>query len=165
MSKQMATQLLSDFLEEVVSQWPIISMGEDDSFDSLHTMKPLVLLAAVTAASCAKSGELFERLHSHLVEQLVSRAIVMGEKSLELVQAIMIMEVWYCPPDDLQRLNFYQWIHIAATMTLYLGLGGEQVERESVCQGGEEYDIPTASPRQEMEGASVLLGVYLSCSW
>lgn len=49
--------------------------------------------------------------------------IVHGQKSLELVQAIMISVIWYFPPEHFEELKFYQLVHLAAVMAIDIGLG------------------------------------------
>lgn len=106
----------------------------------------------ITAASMSEHGALFKQLHDELTKRLAMKVIVGGERSLELVQALLVMEVWYCFPDDLDEgVNFYQWIHIAATMALQLGLGS--------CSWAQGEDLERA-----MEEARILLAVYASCS-
>lgn len=48
--------------------------------------------------------------------------MVRGHKSVELVQAILVMVEWYDTPDDIVQLNFYTWIQIAGLMVRELGL-------------------------------------------
>ena len=45
-----------------------------------------------------------------------------GEKSLELVQALLVTVTWYWPPEHFEELNFYQLSNIAMTMAIDLGL-------------------------------------------
>ena len=127
-SDDLAEVLLKEFLDHLIPQYPVVVISE--SFDSLRVSKPLLALAAITAASSTREQSLFRMLHSHLVRQITERAVIEGDRSVELIQSILILETWYCPPDDLRRLNFYQWIHIAGTMALQLGLGGRRSLQE-----------------------------------
>lgn len=117
-----AINLLADFVCHVLPEYPIIAVTDRDDFNSLRTAKPRLLLAMITAASRASDPFLFGKLHPCLVGLLAEQIVVRGHRSLELVQAILIMEVWYDPPDDMRRLNFYLWIQIAGTMVRQLGL-------------------------------------------
>ena len=117
-----ATHLLADFVRYALPEHPVIAVAEEDSFESLRTTKPALLLAIITAASRAKHPALFNQLHTRLLTMLTQKVVMNGERSLELQQTLLIMEIWYGPPDDLKRLNFYLWIQIAATMALQLNL-------------------------------------------
>ena len=127
-SDDLASELLQDFVDRLLPQYPILVISE--SFNSLRVSKPLLTLAAVAAASSTREQSLFRMLHSHLVRQITERAIIEGDRNIELIQSILILETWYCPPDDLRHLNFYQWIHIAGTMALQLGFGGRTTQQE-----------------------------------
>lgn len=120
LSEQEARELFDAFVAECLPQFPVVTIHE--SFDELREMKPVLLLAAVTAASNARDGELFTRLHRHLVRMVSDRVVINGERDIELLQAILLLEVSFCPPDDLRKLSFYQWTHMAATMAMQLGL-------------------------------------------
>ncbi|KAF2170412.1 hypothetical protein M409DRAFT_51457 [Zasmidium cellare ATCC 36951] len=148
-----AKRLFERFRNETVAQFPLLQLPPNTAFSDLATHKPTLLLAIVTAASMSTTGSLFKTLHTELTTRLAMKVIVNGERSLELVQAVLTMEVWYCFPEELEDresgVNFYQWIHIAATMALQLGLGGRWDERDR---------------RKGMEEARIALAVWASCS-
>ena len=146
----LAIQLFSNFLEVFLLQYPVVVIPE--SFDSLRTSKPLLLLAAITAASSAHDPHLFGILHSYLARQVIDKTMIDGDRSLELIQSILILGTWYYPPNDLQRLNFYQWFHIAGTMALQLDLGGKT-----------SHQVPDFYG-QKYENQRTMLTVYQSCS-
>lgn len=117
-----AVNLLAEFVCHVLPEYPILAVTDREDFSSLRTAKPRLLLAMITAASRAADPYLFAKLHPRLIGTLAEEIVVCGHRSLELVQALLIMEVWYDPPDDMRRLNFYLWIQIAGTMIRQLGL-------------------------------------------
>ncbi|KAH8885844.1 hypothetical protein GQ53DRAFT_695403 [Thozetella sp. PMI_491] len=118
----LAARLLAEFICNVLPEYPIIGLSDGDDFDSLHSSRPTLLLAMATAASRGSDPALFGRLHSRLLRLLADRILVRGHRSLELIQAILVMEVWYDPPEDMRKLNFYMWIQIAGTLANQLGL-------------------------------------------
>ncbi|GAB7353927.1 hypothetical protein MBLNU459_g4535t1 [Dothideomycetes sp. NU459] len=69
----------------------------------------------------------YTKLHSTLsteVIQLYARLLWIGaEKSLELVQAMITTAVWYLPIGEWSRLKFYEYVHLASTMAMDIGLG------------------------------------------
>lgn len=117
-----ATRLLAEFSSRILPEYPMLLLTGDDDFNSLRTSQATLLLAMITAAARASDPALFRSLHARLLEVLADLALVRGHRSLELVQAILVMEVWYDPPDDMERLNFYMWIQVAVTMVCQLGL-------------------------------------------
>ena len=126
--ESLAAQLFKDFVDRVLPQYPLVEIP--DSFDDTCRSKPRLVLAAIAAASSAQDPDLFKKLHSHAAREIIEAAVFRGEKSVELVQSIMILAIWYCPPDDVRTLTFYQWFHIAGTMAMQLGLGGHTNQRD-----------------------------------
>ena len=149
-SEKLARELYREFKDRLLPQYPLTVIGE--SFDELCASKPILCLAVLAAASSVHEPSLFKILHARLVREVTERAIVEGERSVELIHSILILETWYYPSDDLRRLNFYQWIHIAGTMALQLGLGG--------ARSGQAVDLSKFS----MERCRTMFAVFQSCS-
>ena len=156
LSEEEARELFKEFVTQCLPQFPIVTLNE--SFDSLRQNKPMLLLAAIAAASNAKDGELFIRLHRHLIRMVSDRVVVNGERNIELLESIMLLEVWFCPPDDLRKLNFYQWIHMAATMAMQLGIVGETASSDT------GSSPPLSQPNLDEDSLRLGLAVYFSCS-
>ncbi|KAK4070826.1 hypothetical protein Trihar35433_5293 [Trichoderma harzianum] len=117
-----AIALFNDFINNVLTQYPIVAFSSHETFDWLRRRQPTLLLAVITAACRASDPVLFRKLHLQLRGDLSEQVMVRGHKSVELVQAILVMVEWYDTPDDMVQLNFYTWIQIAGLMVRELGL-------------------------------------------
>ncbi|PNP55418.1 hypothetical protein THARTR1_04248 [Trichoderma harzianum] len=117
-----AIALFKDFASNVLTQYPIVAFSSHEPFDWLRRRQPTLLLAVITAACRASDPGLFRKLHFHLRGSLSEQVMVRGNKSVELVQAILVMVEWYDTPYDMGHLNFYTWIQIAGLMVRELGL-------------------------------------------
>lgn len=124
-----AVNLLTVFISELLPEHPVLSLNESESFDFLRCNKPVLLFAMITAASSTKNSDLFEQLHSRLIRILTEKVVVDGEKSLELLQSVHIAEVWYNPPADLKKLNFFLWLRLASTLAIQLGLTWDRLAK------------------------------------
>jgi hypothetical protein len=71
------------------------------------------------------------------MQTFAEKIIIIGEKSLDLVQALNIAVIWYWPPEHLEELKFYQLLHIAAVMAIDIGLG-----RKNQGRGGLRKHFP-----------------------
>ncbi|KAL8828575.1 MAG: hypothetical protein Q9191_002512 [Dirinaria sp. TL-2023a] len=146
----LAAELFRLFVDSLLPQYPIIEISE--SFEALRTKKPILLLACVTAASSTQNPSQFETLHACLTQKIIDSAIIKGNKSIELIQSMLILASWYNPPDDLRNLNFYQWFHIANTMAVQLGLSGSMYS--------EQHDyLPHCAEKWR-----TMLAVFQACS-
>ena len=150
----MARQLFTEYKQILMPEFPLVVIPEVTTFDELKQKSPTLLLATVTAASSAHQSELFSTLHSRLTQVVLNKAMIRGEKSLELIEAIEILVGWFCPPDDIKFLNFYQYIHLAATMALELGLVGATQDEPAV----------VTTCKHNTRTKRLALAVYHSCS-
>jgi hypothetical protein len=155
-SEKQAIELFEAFCNSVLPQYPILALSTNQTFHSLHSTQPVLLLAMITAASGTLQAGLFKTLHSRLVRELAEKAIIDGQRSIELIQAAILLKTWYCPPDDLRKLNFYQWTHIAGTMAMQIGLGGITLSKST-----EGMLIGTD---QEAERFRTMFAVFEGCS-
>ncbi|KAF2226848.1 hypothetical protein BDZ85DRAFT_55429 [Elsinoe ampelina] len=117
-----AVRLLEDFKQHALPEYPVLSLSHPLSFRELCVTRPTLLLALITAGARGTDPILFDNLHQRLIRHLSEEVVIEGKRSIELLQAVLIAEIWYNPPSDLRRLNFYLWIQIAATMASQLGL-------------------------------------------
>ncbi|KKO96461.1 hypothetical protein THAR02_11438 [Trichoderma harzianum] len=117
-----AIALFNDFVSNVLTQYPIVAFSSHETFSWLRRRQPTLLLAVITAACRASDPGLFRKLHLQLRGNLSEQVMVRGHKSVELVQAILVMVEWYDTPDDMVQLNFYTWIQLAGLMVRELGL-------------------------------------------
>jgi hypothetical protein len=85
--------------------------------------KPLLFLSILSIASTGyctidKQRELAFEIRGYLADS----AIVRGEKSLELVQALHVVLLWYRAPDSYTKMNQNQLASVTTTMAIDLGL-------------------------------------------
>ena len=88
----------------------------------------------MSAASGKVAPNLYSLLTVELLQLFASRAVLGGEKSLEFVQAMLVTAVWYNPTEAFDQLKFYQYIHMAATIALDIGLGSKPTIDSNTCE-------------------------------
>ena len=132
----LAKSLFEFFVQQLAQQCPVVTIPEGTTVHEMRNRKPVLFLAVVTAAAGASNPDLYQLLSTETSKLLADRVIVTGEKSLELVQAILISAMWNYPSENFKDLKFSQWIHMAATMALDLGLDKFEI-----------YTLPDDAPR------------------
>lgn len=148
-----ARRLFHRYVSDLVPQRPLVVFPSDTTAESLRLKNP-VLFLAVMAASASTLPPTLGAVLSDLVRRAYAEHVIMrGEKSLELVQTILITANWYYPPDTYGQLNFYQFIHMAATMARDIGL--DTPTRSS--NGNPNYS-------NGLECERTLLACYICCS-
>jgi hypothetical protein len=117
------TNLFNKFNAELIQHLPVTlwSNGEDASV--VRERSPTLFLAVIAAAAGSSDIEVHSMLHDRLAQDFATRIVIDGEKSIELVLALLIAAALHNPPDAFKKPKFYQYIHMAATMATDLGLG------------------------------------------
>ena len=124
-SLEYANDLVAFFVTELTAFAPIVVLPPDTTASQLRCSKPVLFLSVIAAAAVSLDANLAAVLNREMVRVYAERFFIGGEKSLELVQALLLMIVFYFPPDSPLKLQFYQYTHIAATMALEIGLASK----------------------------------------
>jgi hypothetical protein len=108
---------------EMCRYLPIVVFPPSTTAAEVRRSKPVLFLSIVAAAVGALRPEVQPTLISEVTRVVSDRIVYRGEKSLELVQAVQILTIYYQPPEKYEELNFNQMIHISAVMALDIGMG------------------------------------------
>lgn len=161
-----ATKLFNKFTSEVMPHFPLdlfveeLAAGEDAA--TIREKMPTLFLAAITAAAGDYDLELHSRLNDQLAEDFTNRVVVRGEKSVELVQALICAAAYYHPPDAFEKLKYYQYIHMAWAMVMDLQLGSSDGESRP----GQPHESLHLQGKDEMKrntARRALTASYMSC--
>ncbi len=144
-----ANRLFDRYVTDLAVQRPLVVFPPSVSAGDIRSRKPVLFLAVLAAAAGTLDDNLSTKL-SGMVDSLVAEHVVIrGEKSLELIQAILITMNWYYVPDKYELLKFSQFSNMAATMALDIGLVGTK---------------QSLATEEALEGYRTLLGCYVCCS-
>jgi hypothetical protein len=122
-SLEEATELFNTYTNHLVNYFPAVWFPPEVTFEELRSTRPTLFLAVLAAASAKEGSQLYSILNTEVISAYAHRTVIQGEKSMELVQALIVTSVWYYPPGKYAKLKFYEYIHMAATMALDIGLG------------------------------------------
>ena len=176
----LASTLFEYFAQQLTQQCPIVAFPRSTSIGKIRYSKPTLFLAAITAAAGASHPDLYHVLSRETSKILADRVIVRGEKTLELVQAILISAMWNYPSENFKELKFNQWIHLAATMALDLDLDriSGDLSPDGILETSDAIDSSKSnSPKGKLgfvgdddidtdlvDRCRTFLGCYLSCA-
>ncbi|KAA8648582.1 hypothetical protein EYZ11_006723 [Aspergillus tanneri] len=151
-----ANELVAFFIRDLTAFAPIVALPPDTTAAQLRRSKPVLFLSVIAAAALSVDEGLATVLNHEMVRLYAERFFMNGDKSLELVQALLLMIIFYYPPDSPSKLQHYQYTHIAATMALEIGLASKRKvsERENRKHNKRGYDHHMA------EQARIILGCY-----
>jgi hypothetical protein len=155
-SEELGTQLFNTYVEDLAPHSPMVVFPPGTTAEEVRRSKPTLFLATISASAGKSDPSLFSTLSSEVLSAYTHRTVVNSEKSLELVQAMLVTSVWYYPPGKFAQLKFYEYIHAAATMAMDIGLGTKPVvnRRHRV----QNEDIPSHRWGLVSEGPKANLG-------
>jgi Fungal Zn(2)-Cys(6) binuclear cluster domain len=142
---------------------PVVVFAPGTKAEEVRRSKPVLFLSILSAASNTIRPDLQQTFGSEIMRVLADRVIVGGEKTLEIVQSLQIVTVYYQPPERYDELNFNQLIHIAVVMGIDIGMGKRsrtgQVGPWREYMGRMAYPAPNAA-----ETRRAWLGLYFMCA-
>ncbi|TLS25662.1 hypothetical protein PpBr36_07614 [Pyricularia pennisetigena] len=121
-TETMAARLFARYRDHMCPHLPGVVFPPDMTWNRIRAEKPLLFLA-VMAASSSETPSLQRILVREMMQIFAEKIVIIGEKSIELVQALHIAVFWYWPPEHFEELKFYQLVHMAAVLAIDLGLG------------------------------------------
>ncbi|KAI5851677.1 hypothetical protein DFP73DRAFT_164638 [Morchella snyderi] len=122
LSMETATKIFNHYVEDMVPHLPVVVFPPDTTAEGVRREKPTLFLAILAAASGTSDPALHKTLYNEISRAFAERVMINGEKSLELVQSLILCSAWYYTPDHFQELKFYMYIHQAAVMALDIGI-------------------------------------------
>ncbi|KAI0535496.1 hypothetical protein GGR58DRAFT_440809 [Xylaria digitata] len=114
--------LFQRYTDRMAPHLPAVIFQPGTTAAEIRTAKPILFLSIMSVAS-SETPNTQRQLVKELMQIFADKIIMHGQKSLELVQALIISVVWYFPPEHFEELKFYQMVHLAAVMALDIGLG------------------------------------------
>ncbi|KAI9885943.1 MAG: hypothetical protein M1823_002269 [Watsoniomyces obsoletus] len=123
LSAELATKLFDRYVREMAPQFPAVVFPPGTAAAEIRKTRPTLFLAILSIAAGTSHPGIQKTLTKEIMKVLATRVICNGEKSLEIVQALHVVTIWYWPPEHFDELKFYQLIHIAAVMAIDLGIG------------------------------------------
>ncbi|KFA66283.1 hypothetical protein S40285_01892 [Stachybotrys chlorohalonatus IBT 40285] len=131
MSMDLAGELFARYNVDMVPHLPAILFPPAMTVAELRKTKPILFLAVMAVASFEHHG-LQRTLQREMMQLFAEKVFLSGDKSLELVHALLVSVIWYWPPENFEELKFYQLVHMAAVMAIDIGLGKKTTGRRRV---------------------------------
>ncbi len=154
----LAEELYCAFHSSLAPLYPLVSPPDQSAWQIVRRDRPALFRAVLTAASNTVDPVLSSKLFQGTGAYLAEKAVLAGEKSLDLLQGLLILAIWHHPAKRFQELRFSQYANMAATIVMDLHASNESCYSVSVPEG---LSAPTG---QLVETCRTFLASYFLCS-
>ncbi|TAQ88277.1 hypothetical protein B7494_g3380 [Chlorociboria aeruginascens] len=152
------------------SNFPFVVIPSHVSLDSLRHQRPFLLLSILTTVSSYSNFKLQDILEEEVRESLSRRVIMNGEKSIDLLQGLLVYVAWYHFYFKAERQQLYQLSQMAAAMIVDLELN--KPLQPDYKPSNFKINIPLVNRNRSqdllsdefVEGRRAFLGAYYLCS-
>jgi hypothetical protein len=165
-SMSTAEDLVSLFINDLLAYFPFMVFPADTTARHLRTTKPVLFLAILAGTSIAVDVSLANALNREMLTMYAQRFFFKAEKSLEMVQALLIMNVYYLPPELPSQIQAYQYAHIAATMALEIGIASrKRMPRKPAPRQGQPKPVNKFDEQMAEQARTILACYHLASKW
>jgi hypothetical protein len=105
-----AQSLLNTWRSSLTYACPGIIINNDWTAAQLREKKPLLFHAVMAAASHSQGSALSDALEEEAVFLIARSAFINGFKSVECVQALLVLVAYYSPPKTIGQIQIYSWV-------------------------------------------------------
>ena len=127
LSMDTARHLLDHYKTYMYGYYPVVHIAPTCTADELRRTRPILFLAILASAAGPEHPELAAKLDKLVLEEYANRTVLNSEKSLELVQALLVSSSWYQPPTQLNQFKYTEYVHMAAMMATDIGIASRPV--------------------------------------
>ena len=159
-SEDLARELMSIWRNELAGACPGITIPKHWTAFDLREQKPALFHAVMAAAAHSKGSALSDKLHEETVYLYARSAFIRGEKSIQAIQALIVTVAYYSPSKTPGQLQIYQWVNMAASMALELGLTSKPRTHEQLPKRAIRSLQKISSPEELLEHCRTVLLLY-----
>jgi hypothetical protein len=120
LTPELAESLYETFLTRLAPIFPLVASPQGLTWEAVRRSRPAFFRAAITAAAICVDAKLAESLFADTEVFLIDQVVLRGSKSLDLIQALLLLSAWHHPPKKFQDFKFSQFVHAAATIVIDL---------------------------------------------
>ena len=123
LTMESAAMMFNHWREKMCPTKPFVVFPPSSDAQEIRKTRPMTFLAILVAASAALMPSAQPALTIEINRQISERVLFHGDKSLDLVQALLLNSQYYTRPRTARDLAFNHNIQAANVMALELGIG------------------------------------------
>lgn len=122
LSMSKAVAFFDVFRNEMIPHYPLIAFRPSTTAQEIREARPVLFLVIMAAAAATTDPDLARVLNKEILRIFAEKVVVAGERSVELVQSLLLFSAWYFAPDEYAEMRFTWFAQLAATMAQDLAL-------------------------------------------
>ncbi|KAH8701595.1 hypothetical protein BGW36DRAFT_371154 [Talaromyces proteolyticus] len=119
---QSAKMAFQRYVSELSTILPIVIFPPQTKFEDVRFNKPILFWAIVAVSIDTIKPNIRPVLMKETYRTFGKLVFIGGQKSIEIVQALIVCCLWYRPPARIEEINVYQLVHSGVAMAMDLGL-------------------------------------------
>ena len=121
---ELGVKIFNRYMTKLAPHMPAVVFPAGTTAEQIWKEKPILYVCILSSASAGYlHPDVTRQLSREAIRAIADCVVCNGAKSLELIQAMQVLALWYKPPEKAEQTNFYQIIHMAAVMSIDIGLG------------------------------------------
>ncbi|KAI9372113.1 hypothetical protein BJX61DRAFT_542997 [Aspergillus egyptiacus] len=159
-SPDVALDAFTRYVEAMSGHIPMVVFPPGTQMSEVRKYRPVLFHAIIAVAVGpflpSAQGPLLQELYKTISE----RVIVRGEKSLDLVQALLVSCIFYTPPENFEEIKFYQLAQLAVNVGMDIGLYRKSSKAKPFNLMKEVVKHPPSTDPDSPEARRAWLGCY-----
>ncbi|RTE72979.1 hypothetical protein BHE90_012598 [Fusarium euwallaceae] len=116
-----AESLISDFKSNWMSRFPFVVIPLEKSAVDIHAQSPFLCLC-ILGVTMDFLHPLRKRLYNEIMDQITSKIIRNAERSLDLLQGLLVYAAWYRHPLHIGKREAVMFVQLCTTLVYDLDL-------------------------------------------
>lgn len=126
-----AEERINNYKEKFIETYPIVILPEM-TLDQFRRDNPILFLAVMAVSSIMRKDhadmDKYILLQNKAVEAVIYATMMVGIKSFELLQSIILLTFWYNEPEVHCHQKYHLLVNLAVSIATDLGLNGSTVD-------------------------------------
>ncbi|KAL4975965.1 hypothetical protein BDW66DRAFT_61795 [Aspergillus desertorum] len=147
-SYAVASDAFTRYVDEMCHHIPMVVFPPGTQMSEVRRNKPVLFHAIVAVAMGPFEPSAQSTLLREFYRTVTERVFLSGEKSLELIQCLLIAVNFYTPPENFQQMTFFQLSQLAVAIGMDIGMHRKRIPREKPIPTGRPFSLNRESAKQ-----------------
>ncbi|KAL4991820.1 hypothetical protein BDW68DRAFT_198101 [Aspergillus falconensis] len=140
-SYAVASNAFTRYVDEMCHHIPMVVFPPGTQMSEIREKKPVLLHAIVAVAMGPFEPSTQGTVLREFYKTVTERVFLSGEKSLELIQGLLVAVNFYTPPENFEQMTFFQLSQLAVAIGMDIGMHRKRVPRGKPIPTGKSFNL------------------------